>query len=683
MTTSELSAMTVLELRKVAKSKGVKLSAGISKAEIVERIAKAYAADEPAKVEPKAEPQMAQEESVLQEGTQPSVNADVKPEDNTAAQPQFRQAWRAPATQPRYSSRPAYQAPAYGQRSSSWQGRTTTTRTTGDDTPRYQQSDAPSFRQTVRPSGFTPRFGPEAQDPVAPARPNDDYHGYRAEAPRTAYGQSRGYGQDRPVQNDRGYAQDRPAQSDRGYGQDRPMQSDRGYGQDRPMQNDRGYDRGYDRGSRGYDSQPQGNYYNRDQGGYDRAGYAPRSSYGAPRQDMPMTDGSMPSMAVSEMLSASDCPEGKGVLEMHPDGYGFLRSKSFLPSAKDIYISMAQIRRFGLRTGDYVEGKTRPQRDCDKFAAMLYITTVNGMPVEETVDRPLYDELTPVYPTRRIDLDCHDGEKIDTMRLVDLMAPLGFGQRALVLCPPNTGKKELLEDFANVIHKNHSDAEVLVLLIDENPEDVTIFRDAVACQVIASTFDQPPESHLRLTDLVLERAERLVEQGKDVVLIVDSLTRLAKTYTTTAAQQGRSVPGMVNPTSLFRAKKLFGAARCMKEGGSLTVIGTMNVETESRVDDTIVEEFRGTANMVLVLDQAVAKAGVKPAFNLQQCGTKKAEALLTKEQAEGIALTRQILGSTPSATAIPQLLSMMDKVDSNATFLTRIKDWAALMQNSR
>jgi len=290
--------MTVLELRKVAKNKGVKLSAGISKAEIVERIAKAYAADEPAKVEPKAEPQKAQEETVLQEETQPSANTDAKPEDSTAAQPQFRQAWRAPATQPRYSSRPAYQAPAYGQRSSSWQGRTNTARTTGDDTPRYQQSDAPSFRQTVRPSGFTPRFGPEAQDPVAPARPNDDYHGYRAEAPRASYGQSRGYGQDRPVQNDRGYAQDRPVQSDRGYGQDRPMQSDRGYGQDRPMQNDRGYDRGYDRGSRGYDNQPQGNYYNRDQGGYDRAGYAPRSSYGAPRQDMPMTDGSMPSMAV-------------------------------------------------------------------------------------------------------------------------------------------------------------------------------------------------------------------------------------------------------------------------------------------------------------------------------------------------------------------------------------------------
>ncbi len=668
MTRSELSAKTVLELRKVAKEYGVKLSAGISKAEIVERIAAKACPDEQAAQEPvEKAPAEQKTETVVQEKA--AAKAEDKVESSAAgtpaqpAQPQFRQAYRAPSTQPKYSSRPAYQAPTYG-RASSWQNRSSAPKDNGDDTPRYQQSDAPNFRQTVRTNNFTPRFGPNAQETPSPVNQNDDYRGgYRAE--RAPYGQ-----------------QDRPVQSDRPYGQDRGYNQDRSYGQSRPYNQDRGYDRP----NRGYDNQNQGGYYNNDRGydrNYDRGGYNSRPSYGAPRQDMSMADTGMPSMAVSDMLAASDCPDAAGILEMHPDGYGFLRSKSFMPSVKDIYVSMAQIRRFGLRSGDYITGKTRPQRDCDKFAAMLYITTVNGMPVEETMNRPLYDELTPVYPSRRIDLDCHNGEKIDTMRMVDLMAPLGFGQRALVLCPPNTGKTELLEDFANVIHANHPDAEVMVVLIDVNPEDATVFREAVDCQVIASTFDQPPEAHLRVTDLVLERAERLVEQGKDVVMIVDSLTRLAKTYTTTAAQQGRGTPGMVNPTSLFRAKKLFGAARCMKEGGSLTVIGAMNVETESRVDDTIVEEFRGTANMVLVLDQAVAKAGVHPAFNLQQCGTKRAEALLTREQAEGIALTRQILGSTPSTTAIPQLLSMMDKVDSNATFLSRIKDWAALMQKNR
>ena len=223
----------------------------------------------------------------------------------------------------------------------------------------------------------------------------------------------------------------------------------------------------------------------------------------------------------------------------------------------------------------------------------------------------------------------------------------------------------------------------MALLIDENPEDVTCFRDQVKCQVLASTFDQPPENHLRLADMVQERAQRLVEQGKDVVLLVDSLTRLVKAYTTTAAQQGRGMPGMVNPTSLFRAKKLFGAARCLKEGGSLTVIGAMNIETGNKVDDTIIEEFKGTANMELWLDASVARAGVSPALNLQLSGTKRAEMLLTAPQQEGLKLIRSIMTSTRSVTAIPQLLSMMDKAATNDELLVKIKDWVELMNKSR
>lgn len=633
MSTLDLSSMTVLELRKLAKENGVKLSAGISKSGIIERISAALNAapapeakpapakqEEPAKPEPVADP-VPESKPALSE-TKPAAQ-------ETATQPHFKAAWHAPATQPRYSAKPAYQAPAYPQRSA-WQNRPALSRPAAG-------MDAPRTQQTVRPAGFTPRFGPDAQEPAAPSRQADEYRAYRSEPPRVPYGQDR-----------------MPAADSRGFDQPRP---------------------------RGYDAPPAGNYYDNPYGG--RTAYSQRQPYGAPRREPMAQDPGMPSPAVSEMLAAGDCPEGCGVLEMHPDGYGFLRSETFLPSGKDIYVSMAQIRRFGLRTGDLVKGKTRPQRDGDKYAAMLYITDVNGVPVDELGNRPSFDELTPIYPTRRIDLDCHDGQKIDSMRMVDLMAPLGFGQRALVLCPPDTGKTPLLEDFARIIHTNHPDATVMVLLIDECPEDVTLFREAVECPVLASTFDQPPESHLRITDLVLERAERLVEQHKDVVIIVDSLTRLVKTYTTTAAQQGRSVPGMVNPTSLFRAKKLFGAARCLKEGGSLTIIGAMNIETGSKVDDTIVEEFKGTANMELVLDQSVAKAGVSPAFNLPMCGTKRAELLLNPDQLEGVRLTRQILGSTHSATAIPQLLSMMDKVDSNATFLARIKDWAALMEKSR
>ena len=385
------------------------------------------------------------------------------------------------------------------------------------------------------------------------------------------------------------------------------------------------------------------------------------------------------SPTLEELLSSGDFEEGGGVLELHPDGYGFLRSSNFLPSSRDIYVSMAQIRRFGLRTGDLIQGKIRPQREGDKYAALLYIDTINGVPEAEAFSRPVFDELTPVYPTRRISLEFNDGNSIPAMRLIDLIAPLGFGQRGLILCPPETGKRELLRDYARVVTQNFPDVTILMLLIDLNPEDVTEFRESVPCQVMASTFDQSPEAHLRLTEMVMERAMRLVERQKDVVLLVDSLTRLAKIYTTAAVQQGRSVPGMVNPSSLLRAKKLFGAARACKEGGSLTVIATMDIQTGSRVDDSVVEEFKGTANMELMLDQNVARAGVSPAVNLQRSFTKNADLLLNPRQKEGLSLIREMLGSTSSAVAIPQLLSMMEKTATNSDLLLKMKDWFALM----
>ena len=382
---------------------------------------------------------------------------------------------------------------------------------------------------------------------------------------------------------------------------------------------------------------------------------------------------------LEELLASGDYEEGGGILELHPDGYGFLRASHFLPSSKDVYISMAQIRRFGLRTGDHVTGKIRPQREGDKYAAMLYISEVNGVSEKDSFSRPFFDELTPVYSSRRISLESSDGKSLPDMRLIDLIAPIGFGQRALMLCPPNTGKQQILSHLAKIITANYPEAHVLMLLIDVIPEDVTQIREDVPCPVLASTFDQPPESHLRLSEMVLERAMRLVEQQKDVVLLADSLTKLAKIYTTAATQQGRSLPGMVNPASLFRAKKLFGAARACKEGGSLTVIAAMDIATGSKVDDSVVEEFKGTANMELMLDQAVASAGISPALNLQQSFTKNADILLDDRQKEGLTLIRSMLGSTPSSVAIPQLESMMEKADTNASLLLKIKDWYALM----
>ena len=393
----------------------------------------------------------------------------------------------------------------------------------------------------------------------------------------------------------------------------------------------------------------------------------------------PLMDTAASSPTLEELLATGDFEEGGGILELHPDGYGFLRANNFLPSSRDIYVSMAQIRRFSLRTGDLIQGKVRPQREGDKYAALLYIDTVNGMHESEAAIRPLFDEMTAVYPSRRMSLEAKSGPSLSNMRLIDLIAPLGFGQRGLLLCPPDTGKRELLRDYANTIVSNYPDVTVLTLLIDTNPEDATAFREAVTCPVLASYFDQAPETHLRLTEMVVERAMRIVEQKKDVVILTDSLTRLAKIYTTNAAQQGRSLPGMVNPSSLLRAKRLFGSARNMKDGGSLTVIAAMDVNTGNKVDDSIVEEFKGSANMELMLDQAVARAGVSPAINLQHSFTKNSDLLLNAQQKEGLLLIRQMLGTTSSAAAIPQLLSMMEKTATNSELLLKMKDWFALM----
>lgn len=644
MSSLELSSMTVIELRKLAKEKHVRLGAGLSKDGIIQKLTAALAGESTEKATeqvveetPAAAPETEAKEPAAQEEETPAVQtaqqtsqeAPVREERTASAH--FKAAWHNPS--PRYSAKPAYQAPAYSSRPA-WQARSASAPRTTANTDTVRMN-------TTRPTNYAPRFGPDAVDPApAPSvqRGTEEYRSFR-EQPRN-FG---GFQENRSIYGERSWSeQQRPSFQEGGY-----VASS--YGTNAP------------------------------------AGYGPRASYTSRRADTGYYNQELGTSnpAVPEMLAAGECGDGQGILEIHPDGYGFLRPENFLPSSKDIYVSMAQIRRFGLRTGDLVVGKTRPQREGDKYAAMLYITAVNGCVPDELGQRPAFEDLTPVYPSRRIDLESHNGKGSDAMRIADLIAPIGFGQRGLLLCPPDTGKTQILQDFANVITENYPQVTVLVLLIDECPEDVTLFREQVKCEVVASTFDQAPENHLRLADMVLERAQRLVEQKQDVVVVVDSLTRLAKAYTTTAAQQGRNMPGMVNPSSLFRAKKLFGTARCVKEGGSLTILGAMNVDNGSKVDDTVVEEFKGTANMELVLDQEVAKAGVSPAINLKKSGTKRADLLMTPAEMQGLQAIRSILSSTPSAAAIPHLLNMMDKASGNDELLAKIQEWVALMEKNR
>ncbi len=644
MSSLELSSMTVIELRKLAKEKHVRLGAGLSKDGIIQKLTAALAGESTEEATeqvveetPAAAPETEAKEPAAQEEETPAVQTaqqtsqEAPAREERTASAHFKAAWHNPS--PRYSAKPAYQAPAYSSRPA-WQARSASAPRTAANTDTVRMN-------TTRPTNYAPRFGPDAVDPApAPSvqRGTEEYRSFR-EQPRN-FG---GFQENRSTYGERSWSeQQRPSFQEGGY-----VASS--YGTNAP------------------------------------AGYGPRASYTSRRADTGYYNQELGTSnpAVPEMLAAGECGDGQGILEIHPDGYGFLRPENFLPSSKDIYVSMAQIRRFGLRTGDLVVGKTRPQREGDKYAAMLYITAVNGCVPDELGQRPAFEDLTPVYPSRRIDLESHNGKGSDAMRIADLIAPIGFGQRGLLLCPPDTGKTQILQDFANVVTENYPQVTVLVLLIDECPEDVTLFREQVKCEVVASTFDQAPENHLRLADMVLERAQRLVEQKQDVVVVVDSLTRLAKAYTTTAAQQGRNMPGMVNPSSLFRAKKLFGTARCVKEGGSLTILGAMNVDNGSKVDDTVVEEFKGTANMELVLDQEVAKAGVSPAINLKKSGTKRADLLMTPAEMQGLQAIRSILSSTPSAAAIPHLLNMMDKASGNDELLAKIQEWVALMEKNR
>ncbi len=671
MSKIDLSTKTVADLRRIAKEYGVTLGQGINKAGIIAKLEDAILDDldesdissiPPAPAEPEdTDEDVVVEEEEQQEQPQPD-NADAP----AAAQPQvqFRAAWHNPSS--RYSPKPSYPA-----------SRSAVPGAWSASRPVPPQDQPPRIGGTVRPANYTPRFGPEAgmQEPAQQQPPQqEDYRAYRGpESNRPVYPDRRASYDQRPMYDQRPPYDQRPSYDQRPVYDQRPSYDQRPAYDQRPSYDQRSpYDQrpAYDQG--GYD----GGYGARPSR-YDQRGYAPRRPSGFYNAELGTSN-----PAVGDMLAAGECQDGAGVLEMHPDGYGFLRSDAFLPSSKDIYISMAQIKRFGLRTGDYVEGKTRPQRDGDKYVAMLYITGVNGISPDELGMRPIYDELTPIYPSRRVKLECSE-LKNDAMRLADLVSPLGFGQRGLILCPPEVEKATLVQSYANVITAANPDAQVMVLLMDETPEDVTLYREKIHCPVLASTFDLPPENHLRLADMVLERAQRLVEQHKDVVLVVDSLTRLSKTFTAAAAQQGRSMPGMVNPSSLFRAKKLFGAARCMKEGGSLTVIGIMNVGAGNKVDDAVVEEFRETANMELVLDGALARTGVRPPINLQLSYTKRAEMLLTEEQQANIQFLRSVLGNLQSAQAVPQLMSMVEKTQTNDELLAKLHDWVALMEGGR
>ncbi len=361
-----------------------------------------------------------------------------------------------------------------------------------------------------------------------------------------------------------------------------------------------------------------------------------------------------------------------GILEVLPDGFGFIRSDNYLPGENDVYVSPSQIRRFGLKTGDILMGNTRIKTQSEKFSALLYVSSINGMRPSEAMKRRNFEDLTPIFPNQRLRMET--AGCTTAMRIVDLLSPIGKGQRGMIVSPPKAGKTTLLKEIALSVQKTDPNIHLLILLIDERPEEVTDIREAIAgpnVEVVYSTFDELPEHHKRVSEMVIERAKRLVEHGKDVAILLDSITRLARAYNVLVPPSGRTLSGGLDPTALHMPKRFFGAARNMREGGSLTILATALVETGSKMDDVVYEEFKGTGNMELVLDRKLQERRVFPAIDIPKSGTRREDLLLTREEQEAVYIIRKALNSMKSDEAVDNLLNMFSHTKSNEE-LTRM-----------
>ena len=441
---------------------------------------------------------------------------------------------------------------------------------------------------------------------------------------------------------------------------------------------------GYNNGERRY---PNQSYQSMNQNGQEprvNRPAAPAASSASGEEEKPYynQEYGTANPAVPRMLESENCPPVEGVLEVLPDGYGFLRMNNYYSGPKDIYLSITQIRRFSLKTGDYVEGRARPHREGDKFDALMYIDRVNGLAPDENARRKSFEELVPIFPDERYTLETAGEGNSLSARLIDLIAPIGKGQRAMIVSQPKAGKTTLLKQIAAGISANYPDSHLMVLLIDERPEEVTEMKRVIQGEVIYSTFDELPEHHTRIAEMVQERAMRLVEQGKDVVILLDSLTRLTRAYNLVIPPTGRTLSGGMDPGALHKPKRFFGAARNIEGGGSLTVIATALVETGSRMDDIVYEEFKGTGNMEIHLDRKLAEKRVFPAIDIYKSGTRREELLLSKEELEGVYMLRKFLAGGGAAEVTEQVVPMMAKTATNEDFLAKLKDWIKIYEKS-
>lgn len=379
-----------------------------------------------------------------------------------------------------------------------------------------------------------------------------------------------------------------------------------------------------------------------------------------------------PSPELQELDSGVDA---YGILEVMPDGFGFIRCENYLPGENDVYVAPSQIRRFNMKTGDIIQGSRRVKTAAEKFAALLFVKYINGYPASAAEHRPNFENMTPVFPDKRLHMET-TGRNIMAMRVLDLLSPIGKGQRGMIVSPPKAGKTTLLKQVAKAVTVNHPDMHVIILLIDERPEEVTDIKESITgnnVEVLYSTFDELPERHKRVSEMVIERAKRLVEHGRDVIILLDSITRLARAYNLTVAPSGRTLSGGLDPAALHMPKRFFGAARNMREGGSLTILATALVDTGSRMDDVIYEEFKGTGNMELVLDRKLSEKRIFPAIDILKSGTRRDDLLLTREESEAVDLIRKATNTLKPEDAVEKILDLFTRTRTNREFVEMSK----------
>ena len=522
-----------------------------------------------------------------------------------------------------------------------------------------------------------------------PARKNDyedrGAAGSRAPRPVVRGGYTSNLQEMHNVREDRRYGSGRDNRynrDERNNGrEDRYSRDERSNGrEDRYSRDERGNGR-EDRYSRDERSNGREERYSRDENGNNQENYSTHDRNAA-HDDSQHTGhvnmrGDAATMPFSELAQLDSGETKTGILEVMPEGYGFVRCDNYLPGEADVYVSPAMIRRFGLRTGDILVGNTRIKNQNEKFSALLYVNTVNGFSLEETAARAKFENLTPIFPNERIRLEVPGaGNSNISMRMMDLISPIGKGQRGMIVSQPKTGKTTLLKQVAKSVTHNHPNMHLIVLLIDERPEEVTDIKESIQgenVEVIYSTFDELPENHKRVSEMVIERAKRLVEHGGDVMILLDSITRLARAYNLTVQPSGRTLSGGLDPAALYMPKRFFGAARNMREGGSLTVLATALVDTGSKMDDVVFEEFKGTGNMEMVLDRSLSEKRLFPAIDLPRSSTRRDDLLLDQEELEANFLIRKAFGGSKSEEAVENIISMFRKTKDNKELIQLVK----------